>query len=92
MKAEELGLDQTRLQERIQSFNEERRELMNIANFKKAIHSMKCLDQYAIDNLTKFLDTNNEGYISVGNFLAHVNNAVMSSSFRSGLNHKWAGR
>lgn len=51
---------------------------------------MKCLDQYAIDNLTKFLDTNNEGYISIANFLAQVHNAVMNSSFRSTLTNKWA--
>ena len=56
-KAEELKLDSQRLQETIQKFNDQRTELINIAGFKRAIHSMKCLDQYAIDNLTKYLDT-----------------------------------
>ena len=51
---------------------------------------MKCLDQYAIDNLAKFADTNNEGFISVSSFIAQVNNSSMSTSFRSTLSNKWA--
>jgi len=48
------------------------------------------MDQYAIDNLAKFLDTNNEGYISCSSFIAQMNNASMGSSFRATLTNKWA--
>ena len=74
----------------VQGFNDQRAEIINIANFKKAIHSMKCLDQYAIDNLAKYLDENNEGFISISSFIVKTNNASMSSSFRSTLTNKWA--
>ena len=90
MKAEEMKMDRQRLQEMVQGFNDQRTEIINIANFKKAINSMKCLDQYAIDNLAKYLDENNEGFISISSFIVKTNNASMSSSFRSTLTNKWA--
>lgn len=90
MKAEEMKMDRQRLQEMVQGFNDQRAEIIAIANFKKAINSMKCLDQYAIDNLAKYLDENNEGFISISGFIVKTNNASMSSSFRSTLTNKWA--
>ena len=55
---------------------------MSLADFKRALQSLKCLEQYATDNLAKFLDSANEGFISLGDFIAKTNNAAMSSSFR----------
>ena len=60
-----------------------------MSDFKRAVHALKCLDQYAIDNLAKFLDTQNEGFIGLGDFIAKTNNAAMSSSFRAGSTNKW---
>ena len=53
-------------------FNSERTELINICSFKMAMNSLKCLGQYDIDNLAKYLDTKNEGYISISEFSAAV--------------------
>ena len=47
----------------VQSFSVESTDLINIASFKRAINSMKCLDKYSIGNLAKYLDENNEGFI-----------------------------
>ena len=66
--------------------NSDNTELINICSFKLALNSLKCLGQYDIDNLTRFMDTNNEGYISIGSFVAAVGNASnisMGASFRS---------
>ena len=69
--------------------NADTTELINIASFKMAINSLKCLGGYDIDNLTKYMDSNNEGYISIGSFEAKVNTAsMMGSSFRS-TKTKW---
>lgn len=67
----------------LMDYNTSSAELINISSFKIAIHSLKCLNQYDIDNLTKHLDTNNEGYISIGTFEAQVGTASMGASFRS---------
>lgn len=45
---------------------------MNQRAFKMALYSLKVLSQYAIDNLTKYLDKNNEGFISMGEFNAEI--------------------
>jgi len=88
-RTEELKLDSNRLKEEILRFNESRSEQIYLAGFKRAIASLKCLDQYAIDNLAKYLDKDNEGFISISNFTSQINNALMGSSFRSNTN-KWA--
>ena len=60
----------TRPLDLLQEFNTQRTELMNIRNFKLAIHKTKSLTQHGIDNLAKYLDKNNEGLISMGEFVA----------------------
>lgn len=79
-KLEQLHITPQKL---LMEYNSDTTELINISSFKIAIHSLKCLGQYDIDNLTKSCDTNNEGYISIGSFVAQVNNATMGSSFKS---------
>ena len=61
-----------------------------MADFKRAAAALKCLDQYATDNLAKYLDTQNEGFISIANFIAQTSNAVMSTSFRGTSTNKWS--
>ena len=76
----------------LMSWNPDKIENINIASFKMAINSLKCLGGYDIDNLTKYLDVKNEGYISIGDFQAKVDTAsIMGSSFRSSKGHtnKW---
>jgi len=93
MKTEEMRMDNAKLQQAIMQFNQSQGELITLGDFKRALQSLKCLDQYAMDNLAKFLDTNNEGFISIGNFIAKANNAAMggSSRQRSGMtNPKWS--
>jgi hypothetical protein len=43
--------------------------------FKLAINSLKVLTQYNIDNLARFMDKNNEGYVSISEFSAALSNA-----------------
>ena len=84
-------MDNMRLQQAIMDFNKSQGELITTGDFKRAIASLKCLDQYGIDNLAKFLDTNNEGFISISSFIAKTNNAAASGSFRSNMtNPKWS--
>ena len=83
-KLEQLHITPQKL---LMDYNSDKTELINISSFKIAINSLKCLGQYDIDNLTKFCDTDNEGYISIGSFVAAVNNATMGSSFKS--TNKW---
>jgi len=44
------------------------------------INSLKVLTQYNIDNLARFMDKNNEGYISISEFSAAVSNAFTADS------------
>ena len=68
-------MDNQLLYDRVQSYNMTvsehmpRPEKINMVGFKKAVNSLKCLDQYAIDNLTKHVDTENEGFIPVDRFV-----------------------
>lgn len=77
----------------LQEFNSEQTELINLRAFKLAVNSLKVCSQYNIDNLAKFLDKNNEGFISIGDFDASIRSAAapmgrtMSSTGRS---NKWA--
>ncbi len=53
------------------------------------------LSQYNIDNLAKFLDKNNEGFISIGDFDAQIRSAAppagLSRTLSStGRSNKWA--
>ena len=43
---------------------------MDICNFKRAIHKLNIMDQFSIDNLARYLDTNNDGLISTSNLVA----------------------
>ena len=71
--------------------NPDKSELINIASFKMALHNLKCLALHDIDNLTKYMDKKNEGFIGIGDFTAAVERAAMSGSFRSTKGHtnKW---
>ena len=73
--------------------NPESTELINIACFKLAINSLACLTPTDIDNLGKYMDEKNEGYISIGSFEAKVTNAAMGGSFRStARSNKWVNK
>lgn len=60
----------------LSEFNPEKTELISQRAFKQALHSLRSLSYYAIDNLTKHLDHNNEGFISIGDFDASVARAA----------------
>ena len=44
MKTEELKMDNNKLQEAMQTFNDSRTEMINIGGFKHAINNLRCLD------------------------------------------------
>jgi len=52
------------------SKNPEGSSKINLRSFKLAVHELHCLTLYSIDNLAKYMDTDNEGYISIGSFVA----------------------
>lgn len=64
----------------LQEFNSEQTELINLRAFKLAINSLKVLTQYNIDNLARFMDKNNEGYVSISEFSAALSNAFTGDS------------
>ena len=64
----------------LQEFNSEQTELINLRAFKLAINSLKVLTQYNIDNLARFMDKNNEGYVSISEFNAALSNAFTGDS------------
>ena len=88
-RVEELKLDRNRLQDMVQKHNDTKAEFINVANFKRAIHGLKCLDQYSIDNLTKYMDTNNEGFVMISAFISRTFNASLGASFRN-TSSKWS--
>ena len=51
-----------------QEYDVEGLKRLSLRNFKHALHSLKVLTQYQIDNLTKYLDANEDGFISVDRF------------------------
>ena len=96
VQAVDLEMDNQGLYDRVQSFNMQRSEHLprpekiNIVGFKKAVNSLKCLDQYAIDNLAKHVDDQNEGFITVDSFVYLVFNSRAQTSFRTTLTNKWS--
>lgn len=76
----------------LQEANPEKSELITIRLFKITLNNLKLLTLPNINNLTKYMDKKNDGFISIGDFAAEVNNsynagATMKSTTRSG---KWA--
>lgn len=55
--------------------NSEKAEKINLRSFKIALNKINCLTLYNIDNLAKNMDTESEGFISINNFIASVNNS-----------------
>lgn len=71
-------------------YNSEKSSMINLFNFKTAVNSLKVLSQYNLDNLAKYLDKQNEGYIDIGDFAASVSNSgalnnTMGGTMRSSL-------
>jgi hypothetical protein len=48
---------------------------LTLRNFKHALHALRVLNQYQIDNLTKYLDTADDGFIAVDRFDVELRNA-----------------
>lgn len=44
-----------------------------------ALNDLRCLTLYQIDNLAKYMDTENEGFISLDNFASQVQNTLDAS-------------
>lgn len=73
-KCAQLGVD---IKKFMWDHNSEKAEKINLRSFKKAIFELKCLTLYNIENLARYMDNDNEGFISIGNFVAQVNNSTM---------------
>ena len=57
-------------------YNSENTEEINLIGFKKHLYNLNCMTKEAIDNFVKFMDSNNNGYISIADYIAKVNNAA----------------
>lgn len=49
-------------------FDTEKNQNLTLRNFKVGINSLKTLSQYQIDNLTRFLDKQDDGFITIDEF------------------------
>ena len=49
---------------------------LTLRNFKKAINNLHVLNQYSIDNLARYLDKENNGFVSVYNFEFEINQST----------------
>ena len=59
----------------IEQVNIHREDPITIRTFKKALNSLQVLTQYSIDNLTKFMDNQNSGFITISDVNASINSA-----------------
>ena len=64
-----------KLQKHMQDHNSEKTEKINLRSFKIAINNLQCMTLYNIDNLAKYMDTENEGFILISKFIKDVQNA-----------------
>ncbi len=46
-------------------YDMEKTRNLTLRNFKAGIHAMKCLSLYQIDNIAKYLDKEDTGFISI---------------------------
>lgn len=61
-------------------FDSEDLKRLSLRNFKHALHSLKLLTQFQIDNLTKYLDADDDGFISVDRFDVELRGAANAAS------------
>ena len=68
-------------------------ERLSLRNFKHALHALKVLTQYQIDNLTKYLDKADDGFIAVEVFeeTLRLVHAPAAGSFGATLGHSTSG-
>ena len=62
--------------------NPDKSEMLDVSNFKRIMHKMKLLDHVALNNLAEYLDTNNEGLISIGGLTASLSTTPMPKTYR----------
>jgi hypothetical protein len=49
-------------------YDSEKTRRLTLRNFKVALNGLKALTQYQIDNLTKYLDKEDDGFVSIDEF------------------------
>ena len=62
---------------------------LTLRGFKMSLHKLKLLNQFQIDNLTKYLDTLDDGFIAIDKFDVELRNAMVpnaNASFGNTLN------
>jgi Ca2+-binding EF-hand superfamily protein len=63
-----------------QEFDTEGLRKLSLRNFKHALHSTRALTPYQVDNLTKYLDQENDGFISIDRFDVEIRGAPNHNS------------
>lgn len=64
----------------LHDFNRQKSEQINLIDFKRAINYLKVLSLSEIDNLAKFMDNDNNGYIATSDFVTKVRNSIAAQS------------
>lgn len=67
---------------------------LTLRGFKISLHKLKLLNQFQIDNLTKYLDTQDDGFIAIDKFDVELRNAMVpnaNASFGNTLNQSASG-
>ena len=58
-------------------FDQEKTGRLSLRNFKVAVHQLHCLNQYGIDNLARYMDKENEGFIAINQVDVAVKGATV---------------
>lgn len=67
---------------------------LTLRGFKLSLHKLKLLNQFQIDNLAKYLDTQDDGFIAVDRFDVELRNTNVpnpNASFGNTLNQSASG-
>ena len=67
----------------LHEFNRQKSEQINLIDFKRAINYLKVFGLSDIDNLAKVMDTNNNGYIAISDFVSKVKNSIKDQASRT---------
>lgn len=69
----------------LQAYDNEKTGRLTLRSFKLAIHQLKALNQYEIDNIARYFDKENEGFIAINDFEVSVKQAL-GKSYTNALN------
>lgn len=89
LKQKLISLDQSTAQV-LSPYDYEKVGSLTLRNFKVAINNLHALNQYSIDNLTRFLDKENHGFISINEVDVALKQQAVPLSSTGSFNQSFA--